>query len=155
MAIRIPIIFFGLFIAVLLYQPEGLGTYVALGTMLLLILSCILSKNLQLNKFRFPAESKIILVYLLISIFVTVIHNGFPTGFYRYVAQIILFIILVNIEINKREYAFIKGAFLISTCFYSITFSAFRRHFYHSFYMCIKFACKQNKPTRICLFTLL
>lgn len=118
--LRIPIIFFGLFIAVLLYQPEGLGTYVALGTMLLLILSCILSKNLQLNKFRFPAESKIILVYLLISIFVTVIHNGFPTGFYRYVAQIILFIILANIKMNEREYAFIKGAFLISTCFYSI-----------------------------------
>lgn len=118
--LRIPIIFFGIFVSVLLYQPAGLGTYVALGTMLLLILSCLFSKGVQLNIFRFPAESKIIFVYLLMSIFVTVIHNGFPTGFYRYVAQIILFIILANIDINEREYAFIKGAFLISTCFYAI-----------------------------------
>lgn len=118
--LRIPIVFFGLFIAVLLYQPEGLGTYVALGIMLLLILSCIFSRSLQFNSFWFPTESKIIFVYLLMSILVTVIHNGIPTGFYRYVAQIILFIILANININEREYDFIKGAFLISTCFYSI-----------------------------------
>lgn len=118
--LRIPIMFFGLFVSVLLYQPARLGTYVALGTMLLLILSCLFSKGAQLNMFWFPAESKIIFVYLLMSIFVTVTHNGFPTGFYRYVAQIILFIILANIDINEREYAFIKDAFLISTCFYAI-----------------------------------
>lgn len=118
--LRMPVVSFGLFISVLLYQAPGTGTYVALGTIVLLILSCLMSGDINFNMFYFPIESKAIFIFLVQSILVTAVFSGFPSGFYKYAAQIILFILLINIDINDREYEFIKNVFLISTCFYAL-----------------------------------
>lgn len=118
--IRWPIIFFGCFIAVMLYQPEGLGTLVALGTMVILVVSCFLSGLIRFNRFAFPRESQVLFFFLGISVFVTFIHIGIPSGFYRYVGQIILFLLLENIDLSTKEHKTIKNVFIISTCVYAL-----------------------------------
>ena len=118
--IRYSTIFFGLFIALLLYQPEGYGTFAAMGSMIAVVLSCIFQRNIHIKRFIFPLESKILILFLILSIFTTYLRLYTFVGIYKYVSQILFFLILQNISLKEKEHSFIKWVFILSTCLYAI-----------------------------------
>lgn len=121
--IRPPIIWFSFFAALMLFQTSymGLGTISAFVTLAATILTAFMSGTVSLQKFYLSRDSGSLLIFLLIVSMVTVISGSLPNGFSRFVAQIILCIVLIAMEpINRREEEFIKTVFIIAALAYAV-----------------------------------
>lgn len=115
-----PVLFFSLYIAIMLYQPEGIGTIVALATLVLIALSCVFSGRVSLLSFRLPITSLFILAYLILISFVTFLKGNDAPSYYKFAAQILLFLVLAAVSISKREHEFLKWVFIGASVFYAI-----------------------------------
>lgn len=120
--VRTPIVWFGVFMALMLFQTSymRLGTLTAFGALACTIFTAFSSGNTSIEDFRFPLGSKILIVFLVLTTLVTIIYGNLPGYYGRFVAQIILCIVLATIRLNEREAEFLQWAFVISAAFYSL-----------------------------------
>ena len=118
--IRIPVIFFAIYISLNLYQVEGVGTVVAFALLMMIIISSFASGMVNFRSFKMPGESKLLFLFLLYSSMIMFMRTGLQDVYLKYAAQIILCIIMFNFSINSREYSFIKNVFLVITVLFSI-----------------------------------
>jgi hypothetical protein len=112
------VIFFGIFLSLVLYQPEGIGTIVAFGSLILVILACIFSRGSNITKFSVPIESIFLGLFLVYSVLNTILHYSVPGSLNKYIAQILLCIFLFNYTITDEEHKVIKGFFVVSSLIY-------------------------------------
>lgn len=115
-----PVIFFSMYIAIMLYQPEGLGTLTAFATISLTIIACVITGRVQARAFYMPRVSKLIFVFLALVTVVTLIKSGSVSSYYKFAAQIIFFIFLCSIEMSEREYGYIKWVFICTNMVYAL-----------------------------------
>ena len=119
--IRTPIIWFAVFSSLMLFQTSflRLGTITAFSTLALCIITSIIYGTVRLNQFKFPKESQVLLAFILISVVVTVISSHIPSYFGRYIAQIILFLVISTVTLNRKEEEFLKIVFCSATLVYA------------------------------------
>ena len=115
-----PIVFFSIYLALMLFQPEGLGTKAAFITIVLTMIACLVSGKANINFVCFPRTSLYMFIFLSLVSFVTFINKGIVSNYYKFTAQIILFIFMSFIVINKREHKVIRWVFIGSNIVYSI-----------------------------------
>lgn len=120
--IRLVIISFSLFVALMLFQTSymRLGTLTASTTLLLTIGTYFLQgKGLQ-GRLTLNRASVCLLVFLVYSVLLTLLKGMRPSGFVRYIAQIIMCLLLFSVELNQREHTYLKKVFTVAATVYSI-----------------------------------
>lgn len=120
--IRLVIISFSLFVALMLFQTSymRLGTLTASATLLLTIGTYFLQgKGLQ-GRLSLNRASVCLLVFLVYSVLLTLLKGMRPSGFVRYIAQIIMCLLLFSVELNQREHNYLKKVFTVAATVYSI-----------------------------------
>ena len=121
--IRTPIIWYSFFMALMLFQTSymRLGTITAFVTLAVTILTAFASGSVSLRKFSLSRDSEILLFFLLLVTIVTLITGSLPSSFLRFVAQIVLCIVLIAIgPLNKREEDLLKNVFIIASLVYAL-----------------------------------
>lgn len=119
--IRAPIIWFGMFMALMLFQTSymRLGTITAFGTLAMTIFTSFIGKYTSLTEFYFPMESRCMLLFFLLSSIITMFSDFIPSYFSRYTAQILLFLVLATLTLNNKEIEFLRVLFVISAVVYA------------------------------------
>lgn len=119
--IRAPIVWFGIFMALMLFQTSymRLGTITAFSTLAMTIFAAFIGRYTSLKSFYFPVESKCILIFFLLSSIVTMFSDYIPSYFERYTAQILLFLVLATLTLNYKEVEFLRTVFIIATVIYA------------------------------------
>lgn len=119
--IRTPIIWFGMFMALMLFQTSymRLGTITAFTTLAMTIFATFIGKHTSLTSFYFPLESRCMLLFLLLSSIITIFSDYIPSYFSRYIAQILLFLVLATLTLNNKEVEFLRTVFIISAAVYA------------------------------------
>lgn len=119
--IRAPIIWFGMFMALMLFQTSymRLGTITAFSTLAMTIFTAFIGRYTSLRRFYFPMESRCMLLFFLLSSITTMFSNYIPSYFPRYAAQIILFLVLATLTLNNKEIEFLRTVFIIATVIYA------------------------------------
>ena len=121
--IRTPIKWFAVFISLMLFQTSymRLGTITAFVSLFLVIVTALLSGNVSVSNFRLPANSGILIAFLVCTFTVTFFHGSFPNYFSRYAAQIILCIVIMAMpSINDKETDFLETVFILASVVYAI-----------------------------------
>lgn len=121
--IRTPIFWFATFMALMLFQTpyRSLGTLTALFTMTMTIIMAFFSGNISLRQFYFPMVSRVLLVFLCITVLVSWAYGDLPGSVTRYVAQIVLCIALLAIPpVNEREERFLHTIFIVASVVYAV-----------------------------------
>lgn len=119
--IRAPIIWFGMFMALMLFQTSymRLGTITAFITLAMTVFTAFMGKYTSLRSFHFPVVSKCILLFGVFTSMITLGSDYIPNYFVRYIAQIFLFLVLATLTLNYREAKFLKTVFIIATVIYA------------------------------------
>lgn len=119
-----PILFFSIFAALMLFQTSyiRLGTITAFTSLTFTIVTAFFSQRTSFRAFRMPRYSVILTFFLVVTGIVTCLYGNFPNSFIRYIAQIILCIVLFSIsnKTNYSEEAFIKKVFIVAAVFYAV-----------------------------------
>ena len=120
--IRTPIIWFGIFICLMLFQTSfmKLGTLAAFSTLVMIIITTFLGKYTSIRKFRFPIQSKCMLIFIILCTVIIMISGYTPSYFARFVAQIFLFLVLLTLKLNFQEKEFIEIVFIVASVIYAI-----------------------------------
>lgn len=121
--VRTPIIWFGMFMALMLFQTSymNLGTITAFITLSLTIFTAFTSGNTSIRRFYVPGASKILIVFLVVTSLITIISGNLPSYYTKYVAQILLCIVLMAIQpLDENEADFLKKVFIIASVVYAI-----------------------------------
>ncbi len=121
--VRTPIIWFGIFMALMLFQTSymRLGTVTALVTLMLAIFTAFSSGGVSFKLFYLPRESKILILFLTFTLFSTLFSGSFPSYILRYIAQILLCIVLLAMySLEKPEENFLRFVFTVSTVIYAL-----------------------------------
>lgn len=121
--VRTPIIWFGAFMALMLFQTSymRLGTITAFVTLILTIFTTFTSGNTSIKHFYVPRVSKLLILFLFMTSLVTIVAGDLPSYYARYVAQILLCVVLMAIpSLNKSEEDFLKTVFIMATVFYAL-----------------------------------
>ncbi len=134
--IRFPIIFYCIYIALCLYQTERLGTLLASVFLLTTIVTFIYSETKKNRGFSIQFESVILFLFLVYASVNMLINSGLESSYYRFAGLIVLFLVLINIQPNKKEIKYVENIFLISTLIYAIDALAYcitntATRFYH------------------------
>ncbi len=142
--IRAPIIWFGMFMALMLFQTSymRLGTITAFVTLAMTIFTAFIGKYTSLTSFYFPIESKCMVLFFLLSSIITMFSDYIPSYFARYAAQILLFLVLATLTLNYKEIEFLKTVFIIATAIYAVM----------TIYSCIKVGNARYVHSDILLF---
>lgn len=114
-----PVFFFSMYTAIMLYQAEGLGTLSAFVTIALTLVACVLTGNVQIRAFYMPRASKLIFMFLTLVTIVTFTKSGVVSSYYKFAAQIILFIFLSSIEMSDDEYKYVRWVFICANVVYA------------------------------------
>lgn len=120
--IRTPIIWFGIFVCLMLFQTSfmKLGTITAFSTLVMIVITTFLGKYTSIRKFKFPIQSKCMLIFVILCT-VTIMISGYtPNYFMRFIAQIFLFLVLLTLRLNFQEKEFIEKLFIIAAVIYAI-----------------------------------
>lgn len=121
--VRTPIIWFGMFMALMLFQTSymNLGTITAFITLSLTIFTAFTSGNTSVRRFYAPGVSKMLILFLVITSLVTIISGNLPSYYAKYAAQILLCIVLMAIPpLDENEADFLKKVFIIASVVYAI-----------------------------------
>ena len=120
--VRMPIIWFSLFMALMLFQTSymRLGTITAFFTLSMSVLSAFACKDTTLSHFRFPLISKCILLFITLTVCITLASGNLPNYFVRFVAQIILFLVLATLTLNFKETKYLRNVFIFAAFVYAI-----------------------------------
>lgn len=114
-----PIICFSLYLALMLYQPEGFGTYAAFGTIILTLIACFWTKETLFRAFKMPTDCLAIFLFLVIISLVTLARGDIPSSFAKFAGQVILYIVLRHLTIDEHEFEYLKWVFLIANVVYA------------------------------------
>lgn len=121
--IRTPIIWFAVFMSLMLFQTSymRLGTISAFTSLFFVIFTAFTSGNTSIRRFRLQFNSIILIIFLVITSIVTFSFGSLPSYFSRYMAQILLCIILMAIScLNQSEVDFLRKIFIIASVIYAI-----------------------------------
>ena len=120
--VRTPIIWFGMFMALMLFQTSymNLGTITAFITLSLTIFTAFTSGNTSVRRFYVPGVSKMLIVFLVVTSLITMISGILPSYYTKYAAQILLCIVLMAIpSLDENEADFLKKVFIIASVVYA------------------------------------
>lgn len=142
--VRTPVFWFGIFISLMLFQTSfmKLGTIMAFSTLFLTIFTAFWGGYSSIRKFRFPIQSRLLLIFTIICIVVIMFSGYIPSYFERLIAQIFLFLVLITLTLNLKEMEFIEKIFVLSAVGYAIL----------TIYSCIKFKNIRYIHSNILLF---
>lgn len=117
--IRLVVICYSLFLALMLYQTsyKNLGTITAFSTILLTIIVLLFSSKI---KIKINLANITLFLFLLYLILETAIMPQLLSTSYKLIAQIIFFLVLSSITLNKQEEKYIKTIFILASIIYGI-----------------------------------
>ncbi len=120
--IRIPVLFFAMFVALMLYQTSGtsMGTVLAFFSIIGTVITALLSGMMNINRFYLSNESILLLLFLTITTISSLFLGPLPGYYARFAAQIVLFLTVVNIRVNEREKRFLENVFISASVIYAI-----------------------------------
>lgn len=132
-----PVIFFSIYIAIMLFQPEGWGTYFAIAVIVLTLITCVVDGRASLRSFYMPRASRCIFVFMVLMGLSTMFVSGELSSYNKLVAQIILFLFMSGVAVSDDEREFLRWFFIVVNVIYAILairycISAGETRYYHS-----------------------
>lgn len=120
--IRLVVISFSLFVALMLFQTSymRLGTLTASATLLMTIGTYFLQGKGLRGRLSLNRASACLLMFLVYSVMLTLLKGMRPSGFVRYIAQIIMCLLLFSVELNQREHDYLKKVFSAAATVYAV-----------------------------------
>lgn len=120
--IRLVVFCFSLFVALMLFQTsyKNLGTLTASGTLLLTLVAYFLQGKGLRGRIVLNVPVCALTVFLLYSVLITELYNTRPSGYIRYIAQIVLCLLLFSVDLNWREHNYLKNLFIGAVVVYAI-----------------------------------
>ncbi len=115
---KFAIIIFSIFASLSLYQQPLYGQLIAIILILLLITTIIIGKNI--DKGRNLIENKLLLLFLFEASAVTFYYSTFTQDFVKLISQMILFVLLGKLKMNKEDEKIIENSVIVSTLIFSI-----------------------------------
>ncbi len=118
--ISFPVVFFSLYVALMLFQPERIGKLSAFVGLTLTILSCIITKRVNYRSFKIPRQSLYLILFCILLTVVTFSLGGSNSDYLKFISQALLYVVLAALPTNDRENEFIKSTFVYSSTIYAV-----------------------------------
>lgn len=120
--VRSVVIFFSMFMALMLFQTSymRLGTITASVTLLLTIAAYFVRGSGINSRLLLPGAAICLVLFLMHSVLITMIKGMQPSGFVRYIGQIVMCLVLFSVTITDWEHEYLQKVFVTSASVYAI-----------------------------------